>query len=80
VYEALQAGIEARGGSMTFQKEGYQWGAWKVTLGQKEGIFPSNGRGFPDFDRLKVENPNHWRDYGLPLIDGAIDKMIAKLK
>ncbi len=82
-YEELRAPIEQRGGSMVHARKGYQWGAWIVTLDGKTGTFLSNGRGYPDLDRLykpKVANPQHYTDYSNDLVPGAIEKLVAMLK
>jgi hypothetical protein len=84
-YEELRAGIEKRGGTMIFEKKGHQGGAWIVTLGNKQEVFPSNGRGFPNLDRLYTPDPDlthhsHWKHYVQPPIKGAIDKLVSKLK
>jgi hypothetical protein len=81
-YEELRSGIEQLGGSMIFEKHGYQWGAWIVTLDGQQAIFQSNGRGFPDIDVLYVPltpDPQHYRDYSCDLVEGAIEKLVAKL-
>jgi hypothetical protein len=84
VYEELRSGIQALGGTMTFLKEGCQGGAWKVTLGKRQAIFPSNGRGFPPLDQLYTPDPerevhNHYKHYLQPPIDGAMDKLVSML-
>jgi hypothetical protein len=82
-YEELRAPIEQLGGSMVHARKGYQWGAWIVTLDGKIGTFLSNGRGYPDLDRLyepKVANPQHYTDYSNDLVPGAIQKLVAMLK
>jgi hypothetical protein len=81
-YEELRAGVEALGGSMVFERKGWRWGAWRVTLRNRSRAFPSNGRGFPELDALyvpAVENPSHWRDYTNTLVEGAfveLDEML----
>jgi hypothetical protein len=82
-YEELRAPIEQRGGSMVHVREGHQWGAWVITLDGKTGTFLSNGRGYPDLDRLyrpKVSDPQHYTDYSNDLVPGAIEKLISLLK
>ena len=84
-YEELQAPIERSGGSMIHVKKGYLWGAWEVTLAGKKRTFRSNGRGYPDLDKLykpkpEVQNPQHYTDYSDELVTGAIATLIGMLK
>ncbi len=82
-YEELRAPIEQRGGTMVHVREGYQWGAWIVTVDGKTGTFLSNGRGYPDLDRLykpQVANPQHYTDYSNDLVPGAIQTLVGMLK
>ena len=81
-YEELRDPIDRRGGSMIHVREGYEWGAWIIKLNGKTRRFLSNGRGYPELDRLympKVPNPQHYRDYTNELVPGAIDTLIAML-
>jgi hypothetical protein len=81
-YEELQAPIEQRGGSMVHVRKGYQWGAWIVSLNGKSRTFLSNGRGYPELDRLyepDVHPPMHYRDYSRRLVPGAIENLVAML-
>jgi hypothetical protein len=81
-YEELQASIERLGGTMMHARNGYEWGAWIVTLGGKTGTFLSNGRGYPDLDRLyrpNVTKPEHYLDYSRDLVPGAIEELVAML-
>jgi hypothetical protein len=83
-YEELRSGIEQLGGSMIWERSGYRYGAWIVTLNGKQRIFRAEGRHcFLDFDPLyvpKVPNPReNWDDYSNELVDGAIDKLVAML-
>ena len=84
VYEEIRALIEAHGGTMRHEKEGYQWGAWIVRVGANERIFHSNGSGYPELDQLykpkpDIPNPNHWKDYSNTLIHGAWEKFVQLL-
>nr|WP_309698127.1 hypothetical protein [Armatimonas sp.] len=84
-YEELRSGIEQLGGTVSWQRAGYRYGAWKFDLNGNSAIFESNGRGFPGIDELYKplvvgKTPTHWSDYSIHLIDGAIDKLVAKLK
>jgi hypothetical protein len=82
-YGKLRTPIERLGGSMTFVREGYQWGAWVVTLHGKTKVFESNGNGYPELDSLyvpKVTNPEHYCDYTNVLVNGAIERLVAMLE
>jgi hypothetical protein len=85
-YEELRAGIEKLGGTMEFDKSRCQFGAWVVTLGDRQGVFASHGRRhFPELDSLYTPDPTKklhktWDDYIQPPIDGAIEKLVVRLK
>ena len=86
-YREIQADIEALGGSMRYDKSAGPWGAWVITLGNKQGVFASNGNRFypTELDTLYTPNPNKkthktWDDFEPALIDGAIAKLVALLK
>ena len=82
-YDLLRDPIEDRGGTMAHVREGHQWGAWIVTLNGKSRAFESNGRGYPELDRLykpRVPNPEHYTDYERTLNPGAINILIAMLR
>jgi hypothetical protein len=83
VYEELRSAIEQRGGRMTYSRAGIPGGVWIIQLDGKVGRFESNGRGFPELDRLYVplvDNPSRWDDYSKTTIPGAAEKLIALLK
>jgi hypothetical protein len=84
-YDALRSGIEQRGGSMIFVRQGYLYGAWIATLNENMAVFESNGGSYPELDRLYapkpgIKNPQHYSDYSQELVSGAIDKLVAMLK
>jgi len=82
VYEELRSGIEAMGGTMVFDRSGSTHGTWVVRLKGKSAYFDSNGRGFPDLDRLyvpRVSHPRHYTDYSNELVPGALEKLIRML-
>jgi hypothetical protein len=81
-YEELRVSIEQLGGSMIHVKEGYQWGAWVVTLNGRTKVFEPNGNTYLELDRLyvpAVSDPRHYRDYTKNLVDGAVERLIAML-
>ncbi len=81
-YKELRTSIEQLVGSMIHVKEGYQLGAWMVTLNGRTKVFESNGNGYPEFARLyvpAVSDPRHYRDYTKNLVDGAVERLIAML-
>ncbi len=68
---------------MVHVREGHQWGVWIVSLNGKSRAFESNGRGYPELDRLyrpRVQYPQHYSDYHRILIPDAIDTLIAMLR
>jgi hypothetical protein len=46
VYEEIKSAIEQQGGSMTWQRAGYCYGAWIVKLEGKTRFFKSTGESF----------------------------------
>jgi hypothetical protein len=82
-YRELRDPIEHRGGSMVAVRKGHQWCAWTITLDGKTRTFESNGRGYPELDRLyvpKAPNPTHYTDYSHTLQPGAIDALVSMLR
>lgn len=82
-YEELRLPIEQRGVSMMHVREGHQWGAWVVSLDGKSCTFKSNGRGYPELDRLykpKISNPKHYTDYSNDLVPGALETLLRMLQ
>ena len=83
-YGELRSEIERRGGSMVFDRSDSRWGSWIIHLEDRSARFPSNGRGFPELDRLYVpkpgiENPRHWNEYSTELTAGAVDRLVGLL-
>ena len=81
VYEEIRTAFEEQGGTMTFEREGSPTGAWVCTLYGRQRVFHSNGRGFPELNKLyvpKVPNPRHWRDYTTRLVEGALPQFLAR--
>lgn len=71
-YEEVHALLKTNGGKMKFVREGYQYGAWIITLNEKVHIARSNGSGYPDLDQLYVPKPgdvnlNDYRNYSTTL-------------
>lgn len=84
VYEEIRMLVENHDGNMKFEREGYQWGAWIVKIGDKQKTFHSNGSGFPELDHLYVPKlgvplPGHYDDYSNILVEGAWDKLLELL-
>ena len=85
VYEEVRRLVEEHDGTMKFEREGYQWGAWIVKIGNKQRIFLSNGSGFPELDHLyepkpEILQPSHWSDYTNTLVQDAWDKLVLLLE
>jgi hypothetical protein len=83
-YEELREGIQARGGTMTYERDGQpKGGAWIVTLGGKTGTFLSDGNGFPELDMLYIPKrgprPTHHSHYTQTLWKDAIDQLVSML-
>jgi len=82
-YGELREPIEQRGGSMTHVREGFQWGPWIITLDGRTRTFLSNGRGYPELDKLyrpKIANPQHYTDYTDELVPGTVNMLLQMLK
>ena len=81
VYDLVRAVIEKLGGSMEYEREGVQWGAWKLRLGDRKVTFNAGGeRSFPELDQLylpKVTNPTSWDDYKNELVPDVEMKVLA---
>jgi hypothetical protein len=82
-YGSLRDIVEKQGGTMVYQREGYQYGAWVISLHGKTAVIEASGyRAFPKLDSLyipKVDKPKTWNDYSNDLIDGAEQKLLALL-
>lgn len=82
-YDLIQNLVEKLGGTMTFIREGYRYGAWVITIGEKSRVFLCEGnRSLPALDQLyvpKVENPNHWDEYKHELVKDAETKLLSLL-
>lgn len=83
-YDEIRTLIEQRGGTMKYEKEGYEFGAWVIRLGGRTAIIEAPGIGsFPKLDRLyipKVKSPRGWEDYTNQLVSDAEAKLWAMLK
>ena len=66
-YGLVRALVESLGGSMTYEKSGFRYGAWVINIGEKSKIIEACGdQSFPELDKLykpKVKNPRNWDDY-----------------
>ena len=80
-YDLVRGVVEKLGGSMDYKREGVQWGAWKLRLGDREVTFNAGGeRSFPELDQLylpKVTNPTSWDDYKNELVPDVEMKVLA---
>lgn len=83
VYEEVHSLLAENGGKMEFVREGYQYGAWIITLNDKVHIALSNGSGFPDLDQLYVPKPgdddidlNNYRNYTTTLKSDAQERLL----
>ena len=83
-YGKLRDLIEAHGGTMEYQKEGFQYGAWVLELDGKSLVVEATGReSFPVLDRLyvpKVVSPKTYHDRRDDLLDDAEVDLLALLK
>lgn len=82
-YGKLRDIIERRGGSMTWRRQDYRYGAWEIALDGKTAIIEATGsRTFPTLDRLyvpKFANPKTWDDYSDELVSDAEHQLCALL-
>ncbi len=81
VYDEIRSAVEARGGTMTYVPTGKR--AWDIWLDGKHLRAEYDSGRFPDLDECytpKVANPKHYSDYRTPLVPGAINRLLAKLR
>lgn len=83
-YGKLRDIIERHGGTMIYERQGYRYGAWEISLDGKIAIIESTGsKKFPPLDRLyvpEVENPKTWEDYSDELVADAEHQLLALLE
>lgn len=83
-YDKIRTLVEQHGGTMKYEKEGYEFGAWVIRLGGKTTVIESPGMGaFPKLDRLyvpRVPNPRGWDDYEDQLVPDAEAKLWVMLR
>lgn len=83
-YDKIRTLVEQRGGTMKYEKEGYEYGAWVIRIGDKTTVIEAPGVGsFPKLDRLyvpRVKSPRGWDDYEDQLVPDAETKLWAMLK
>lgn len=84
-YEEVHSLLGSNGGKMEFVREGYQYGAWIITLNGKVHIALSNGSGYPDLDQLYVPKPgdvnlNDYRSYTSTLKPDAWERLLQLFK
>ena len=74
-YDKIRALVEQRGGTMKYEREGYEFGAWEIRVDGKTTVIEAPGVGsFPKLDRLyvpRVKNPRGWEDYDDELVPDA---------
>jgi hypothetical protein len=80
-YGLVRILIERNGGSMTYERKGYRYGAWIITLGEKSIVLKADGnQSFPELDRLyvpKIQKPKDWNDYVDQLVPDAELRLFA---
>src|SRR5678815_2513700 len=83
-YGKLREIVEERGGSMVYQRRGYPYGAWIISLGGKTVIIKSTGMGnLPELDqfyRPLCPNPRTWKDYDDVLVPNGEQDFLAWFK
>ncbi len=83
-YDEIRTLIVQHGGTMKYEREGYEYGAWVIKLGGKTTVIEAPGIGsFPKLDRLyvpKVPNPKTWDDYSTELVPDAEDKLLRLVR
>src|SRR5450756_2472105 len=82
-YDSIQALVERLGGTMIYQRAGYRYGAWIITIGEQRAVLEASGnRSFPPLDTLyvpRVPHPKHWDDYKNELVPDAEAGLMALL-
>jgi hypothetical protein len=85
-YGELRDIVERHGGTMVYERAGFRYGAWVISLGAKTKTVEAMGnQAFPDLDRLYVpkpglDHPEHWYDYQLKLVPRAEESLLALLE
>jgi len=78
-YRKLRELVRVHGGRMDYLKKGYQWGAWRIELGGRVGIFPSVGaRTFkfdPCYKLMKGRSGKTWNDFHNELEPEALERL-----
>ncbi len=68
---------------MRYQRSGYRFGAWIITLDGRRSVLKSTGRrALPKLDRLyvpKVPKPTTWDDYRRELVEDAEERLLRLL-
>jgi hypothetical protein len=85
VNEEVHSLLKDIGGKMDFVREGYQYGAWIISLNEKVHVARSNGSGFPDLDQLYVPksgnvNLSDYRSYTSKLKSDARERLLILLE
>lgn len=82
-YGLIRSIVERLGGSMTYERKGYRYGAWVIKIDENSVIIEASGnQSFPELDRLyvpRVPNPRHWDDYLDELVPGAEAQLLSML-
>jgi len=80
-YGRLRDIVEERGGSMIYQRQGYRYGAWLISLDGKNVIKESTGmENLPElnqFYRPLRTNPRTWFDYDDVLVPHGKENFLA---
>jgi hypothetical protein len=83
-YGEIRTLVEQRGGTMKFEREGYEYGAWVIRLGGKSTVIEAPGtESIPKLDRLyvpRVPNPKSWDDYSNQLVPDVEEKLLRLLR
>lgn len=83
-YDAIRTMVERLGGTMVYVREGYPYGAWVISVGERRRVLEAGGnRSFPDLDGLHVPkrpNPQHWDDYSNALVPDAESRLLSLLR
>jgi hypothetical protein len=82
-YYLVRSLVEYLGGSMTYERENYQHGAWVISIGDKSKVIEATGnQSFPELDQLhvqKVKDPRQWDDYLNKLVPDAQARLLSLL-
>lgn len=83
-YDKVRSLVERLGGTMTYVRQGYRYGAWLISIGGRCATVEASGhRSFLKLDQLyvpRVSAPQTWDDYADELLPDAEARLLAILE